>query len=56
MAKLHYTGKDGLICGHRWVGVKIRMTGGLAAVGLNPAFGERGIYVSLFNYRQVRCE
>ena len=31
--KLHYTGKDGLICGHRWVGVKIRMTGGLAAVG-----------------------
>jgi hypothetical protein len=29
-------------CGHRRVGVKITVDGGLAAVGENPALAERG--------------
>ena len=42
IAKWHYTGMDGFICGRWRVGVKIRMNVGLAAVGENPALGERG--------------
>jgi hypothetical protein len=41
IAQLYYTGKDGLICEHLRVGVKIRMNGGLSSVGENPAHAER---------------
>jgi hypothetical protein len=40
--KWHYTGKDGFICVLQTVGVQIRMNGGLATVGENPALAQRG--------------
>jgi hypothetical protein len=36
------SGNDGLICGHRRLGVQIRMSGGLKAVDENPALEKRG--------------
>lgn len=45
--KWHYTGKDGFICGHQRVVVKIRINGVLAVVGENPALEEEIMNMSI---------